>query len=304
MRVLVIGATGAVGAPLVRQLRARHHEVVGTSRSPRKFDQLRALDADPVALDVLDAEAVGNTLASVRPDAIVYEATSLANVSDFKHFDRSFALTNRLRTEGVDIVLAAASANGVRRVVAQSYGAYRYERKGGPVKTEDDPLDLPPAAMRESFAAMAHLDEAVTGAGGIALRYGLFYGAQGDRMGALVRERKFPIVGDGGGILSLIHVEDAASATALAVERDGPAIYNVVDDDPAPSRVWLRELAKIVGAKPPPRFPVFLARFFVGEPFVVMLTESRGASNARAKRELDWTPKYSSWRQGFVAAYG
>jgi 2-alkyl-3-oxoalkanoate reductase len=304
MRVIVIGATGAVGTPLVRQLHERGHEVIGTSRSSDKFQELRALGAEPVALDALDAEAVRRALVAVQPDAVIYEATALANISDFKHFDRSFAQTNRLRTEGIDILLAAAKEANVRRVIAQSYGAYRYERKGAAIKTEDDPLDTPPAAMRESFAAMAHLDKAVTDAGGIALRYGLFYGGAGDHMDALVRAGKFPIIGDGAGVLSLIHVEDAAAATALAVEHDGSAIYNVVDDDPVPSRVWLTELAKIVEAKPPPRYPVFLARLFVGEPFVVMLTESRGASNAKAKRELGWTLKYPSWRQGFVAAYG
>jgi nucleoside-diphosphate-sugar epimerase len=304
MRVMVIGATGAIGTPLIRQLHEQGHEVIGTSRSPSKFEQLRAFGAEPIVLDALDAAAVRNALAGKRPDAVIYQATSLADVSDFKHFDRSFALTNRLRTDGIDILLAAAREVGVRHVVAQSYGAYRYERKGGSIKSEEDPLDTPPAAMRESFAAMAHLDKAVTDAGGIALRYGLFYGAPGDHMGYLVRAGKFPIIGNGAGVVSLIHVEDAAAATILAVEHDGPAIYNIVDDDPVPSRVWITGLAKISGAKPPPRYPVFLARLFAGEPFVVMLTQSRGASNAKAKRELGWILKYPSWRQGFVAAYG
>jgi len=301
---MVIGATGAIGTPLVRQLLERGHDVIGTSRSSSKFEELRALGAEPLVLDALGAQAVRDALVRTQPDAVIYEATALADVSDFKHFDRSFAQTNRLRTEGIDILLAAAREANVRRIVAQSYGAYRYQRKGGPVKTEDEPLDTPPAAMRETFAAMAHLDKAVTDAGGIALRYGLFYGAPGDRMGSLVRAGKFPIIGNGAGVVSLIHVEDAAAATVLALERDGPTIYNIVDDDPVPSRVWLTELAKIVGAKPPPRYPAFVARLLVGEPFVVMLTESRGASNAKAKRELGWTLKYPSWRQGFVAAYG
>lgn len=304
MRVMVIGVTGAIGAPLIRQLHERGHEVIGTSRSASKLEQVRAFGAEPIVLDALDRAAVRNALLGKRPDAVIYQATSLANVSDFKHFDRSFAPTNRLRTEGINIVLIAAREAGVRRVVAQSYGAYRYERKGGPVKTEDDPLDTPPAAMRESFAAMAHLDKTVTAAGGIALRYGLFYGAPGDHMGSLVRAGKFPIIGSGDGIVSLIHVEDAAAATILAAERDGPAIYNIVDDDPVASRVWIRGLAEIIGAKPPPRYPVFLARLVAGDPFVVMLTESRGASNAKAKRELGWMLKYPSWHQGFVAAYG
>jgi 2-alkyl-3-oxoalkanoate reductase len=304
MRIIVIGATGAIGIPLVRRLRERGHGVVGTSRSSTKQEMLRKLGAEPMVLDALDAGAVRNAVAAVRPDAVVYEATAIAGVSDFKNFDRSFAQTNRLRTEGIDILLAAAKEVNVGRIVAQSYSAYRYERKGGAIKTENDPIDTPPAAMRETFAAMAHLDKAVTAAGGIALRYGTFYGGAGDQMATLVRERKFPIIGDGGGITSLIHVEDAAAATALAVEHDGPQIYNVTDDDPVPSREWLTGLAKIVGAKPPFRLPVFLARLIAGEPFTVMLTQSRGASNAKAKRELGWTLKYPSWHQGFAAAYG
>ncbi len=305
MRVMVIGATGAIGTPLIRQLRERGHEVIGTSRSPSKFERLRALGAEPMVLDALDAPAVRGALMATRPDAVIYEATDLANLSDLKHFDRSFAQTNRLRTDGIDILLAAALEAGVRRVIAQSYAAYRYERKGGPAKSEDDPIDpTPPAAMRETFAAMAHLDKAVTDASGIALRYGAFYGAANDPIASAVRAGKFPIIGDGDGILSQIHVEDAAAATVLALEHEGPAVYNIVDDDPAPLRVWLTELAKIVGAKPPPHYPVFLARLLAGEPLVVMSTESRGASNAKAKRELRWTLKYPSWRQGFVAAYG
>ncbi len=305
MRVMVIGATGAIGSPLVRQLHERGHEVIGTSRSSSKFEQLRALGAEPMVLDALDAEAVRNALIDTRSDAVIYEPTALTNVSDLKHFDRSFALTNQLRTKGIDILLAAAREAKVRRVIAQSYGDWRYERTGGPVKTEDDSLDSTPLpSMRESFAALAHLDKAVTGAGGIALRYGNLYGAPNDAIVAAVRAGKFPIVGDGAGIMSQVHVEDAAAATVLALEHDGPAIYNIVDDDPAPLRVWLPELAKIVGAKPPAHYPVFLARLFAGEALVVLATESRGASNAKAKRELGWTLKYPSWRQGFVAAYG
>jgi nucleoside-diphosphate-sugar epimerase len=192
----------------------------------------------------------------------------------------------------------------VRRIVAQSYACHRYAREGGPVKSEDDPLDpTPAAAMRQTIAAMKHLDQAVTAAGGIALRYGSFYGDPNDGLVAAVRARKFPIVGDGGGVWSHIHLEDAAAATVLALEHDGPAIYNIVDDEPAPVRVWLPELARMVGAKPPQTFPRLLARLFAGEALVVMATESRGASNARAKRELGWTLRYPSWRQGFDAAY-
>lgn len=305
MRVIVVGASGAIGTRLVRQLRERGHEVVGTSRSSAKSERLRALGAEPLVLDALNADAVRTALLTVRPDAVIYQPTALANLSDLKHFDRSFAETNRLRTKGADILVAAAREAGVRRIVAQSYACHRYARVGGPVKTEDDPLDpTPPAAMRETVSAMAHLDRTITSAGGIALRYGSFYGDKDDGIVMAVRSGKFPIVGNGEGVWSHIHLEDAASATVLALEHDGPAIYNVVDNEPAPTRVWLPELAKIIGAKPPQRYPALLARFFAGEAAVIMATESRGASNAKAKRELGWTLKYPSWRQGFAAAYG
>jgi len=305
MRVLVVGAGGVIGTRLVPQLRERGHEVIGTSRSSGRAARLRALGAEPVVLDALDARAVHETVATIRPDAIVYQATALSGLSDLKHFDRSFAQTNRLRTEGTDIVLAAARNVGVRRLVFQSYANHRYARVGGPVKTEDDPLDPAPAAtMRRLIAAMNRLERAVTEAGGIALRYGNFYGDPDDGLVAAVRARKFPIVGDGGGVWSHIHLEDAAAATVLALEHDGPAVYNIVDDEPAPIGVWLPELARIVGARPPQRFPRLMARLFAGEAAVVMATESRGASNARARRELGWTLRYPSWRQGFAVAYG
>jgi nucleoside-diphosphate-sugar epimerase len=305
MRVLVVGASGAIGSRLVPQLREGGHEVIASSRSSGKAEPLRALRAEPIVLDALDARAVREAVAAVRPDAIVYQATALSDLSDFKHFDRSFAQTNRLRTEGTDIILAAARKARVRRLVFQSYANHRYARVGGPVKTEDDPLDpAPAAAMRQTVAAMNHLDRAVTEAGGIALRYGNFYGDPGDGLIAAVRARKFPIVGDGAGVWSHIHLEDAAAATVLALEHDGPAVYSIVDDEPAPTGVWLPELARIVGARPPQRFPRLIARLFAGEAAVVMATESRGASNARAKRELGWTLRYPSWRQGFAAAYG
>jgi nucleoside-diphosphate-sugar epimerase len=304
MRVFVSGASGAIGTHLVPQLQAHGHEVIGSSRSSSKAERLRALGAEPIVLDVLDAEATREAVAATRPDAIIYEATALSDLSDFKHFDRSFAQTNRLRTDGTDIVLAAARDAGVRRIVAQSYANFRYAREGGPVKTEDDPLDAtPPAAARQSWAALNHLDHAVTAAGGIALRYGNFYGDPSDGLVAAVRARKFPIVGDGGGVWSHIHLEDAAAATVLALEHDGPAIYNIVDDEPAPVSVWLPELATILGAKAPQRYPRLVARLFAGEVPVVMATESRGASNAKAKRELGWRLRYPSWRQGFQAAY-
>ncbi len=304
MRIFVAGASGVIGSRLVPQLVQRRHQVIGTCHSPDRAERLRRLGAEPVVLDLLDARAVRETVAAARPDAIVHQATALANLSDFKHFDRSFAQTNRLRTEGTDALLDAAREAGIRRFVAQSYANIRYARTGGPVKSEQDPLDPAPVpAMRETVAAMQYLEEAVTKAGGIALRYGNFYGAADDALVEAIRRRKFPIVGDGGGVTSFIHLEDAASATVLALEHDGPAIYNVVDDEPAPFRDWLPVVARALAAPPPRRVPRWLARLFAGEAIVTMATEGRGASNARAKRELGWTLRYPSWRQGFVAAF-
>ena len=304
MRIFVAGASGAIGSRLVPQLIDRGHEVLGTFKSPGNAERVRALGAEPIALDLLDPRAVRKAILEAEPDAIVHQATALADLRDFKHFDRSFAQTNRLRTEGTDALLAAAREAGVHRFVAQSYASARYAREGGPVKTEDDPLDATPVpAMRETIAAMRYLDEAVTDAGGIALRYGGFYGAPNDGMIEPVRKRQFPIVGGGGGVFSFIHLDDVAAATVLALEHDGPAIYNIVDDEPAPVREWLPVLAKVLGAKPPRHLPRWLARLFAGEALVMMQTESRGASNAKAKRELGWTLRHPSWREGFVAAY-
>jgi nucleoside-diphosphate-sugar epimerase len=304
MRVFVVGASGAIGTRLIPQLVDRGHEVTGTSRSPEKADQLRALGAAPVTLDLLDRRAVRDAVVQAAPDAIVHQATALSDLRDFKRFDRSFAQTNRLRTEGTDALLAAAREAGVARIVAQSYASALYAREGGPVKTEDDPLDsVPVAAMRETVAAMRYLDEAVAGGGGIVLRYGGFYGAPDDGMLEAVRKRQFPIVGDGGGVWSFIHLDDAAAATVHALEHDGPSIYNIVDDEPAPVREWLPVLADVLGAKPPRRIPRWLARVFAGEAIVMMGTESRGASNAKAKHELGWTLRHPTWREGFVAAY-
>ena len=304
MRVLVAGASGAIGTRLVPQLIDRGHEVIGTFRTPGNAERVRTLGAEPIALDLLYPAAVRRAVLETEPDAIVHQATALADLRDFKHFDRSFAQTNRLRTEGTDALLAAAREAGVRRFVAQSFASHRYAREGGPVKTEDDPLDPAPVpAMRETDAAMRYLDQAVTGAGGIVLRYGGFYGAADDGMVGPVRKRQFPIVGSGAGVSSFIHVDDAAAATVLALEHERPGLYNVVDDEPAPVREWLPVLASVLGAKPPRRLPAWLARLFAGEAVVMMATESRGASNAKAKRELGWEPRYPSWRQGFAAAY-
>jgi 2-alkyl-3-oxoalkanoate reductase len=305
MRVFVAGATGAIGTRLVPQLIEHGHEVIGTYRSPGNADRVRALGAEPVALDLLDPRAVRQAVVEARPEAIVHQATALAGVRFGRSLDRSFGPTNRLRTEGTDALLTAAREAGVRRFVAQSFASYRYAREGGPVKTEDDPLDPdPPAMARETNAAMRHLDEAVTNAGGIALRYGGFYGAANDGLVRPVRKRQFPVIGAGGGISSFIHLDDAAAATVLALEHDGAGLYNIVDDEPAPMSEWLPALAAALGAKPPRHVPLWLARLIVGRGMVMMASGSRGASNAKAKRELGWTMRYPSWRQGFAAAYG
>ena len=304
MRVFVAGASGAIGARLVSQLIDRGHEVTGTFRSPAKAELLRAAGAAPVALDLLDAAAVRAAVLDAAPDAIIHEATALAGGGFTRKLDRGFAQTNRLRTAGTDALLAAAGQAGVRRLVAQSFAPYRYARVGGMVKTEEDPLDPSPAAGTEQTnAAMAYLERAVTDFGGIALRYGGFYGADNDGLVGPVRKRQFPVVGSGAGVTSFIHLDDAAAATVLALEHDGAGIYNIVDDDPAALRDWLPALAAALGARPPRRAPAWVARLIAGEGGVIMATQSRGAANAKAKRDLGWTLRYPSWRQGFPAAY-
>src|SRR5918992_1278862 len=304
MRVFVVGASRAIGRRLVPQLIERGHKVIGSARSPDKAERLRGLGAESVVLDALDARTVCETVAATQPDAIVHQATALANVKLGRNFDKIFARTNELRTKGTDALLAAAREAGVRRLVAQSFASYRYAREGGPVKTEDDPLDPTPAQnTEEAAAALTYLEHAVTDFGRIALRYGAFYGAANDGLIKPVRKRLYPIVGDGSGIVSWIHLEDAAAATVLALEQDGPAIYNIVDEEPAPVREWLPVLAQALDAKPPRRFPTWVARLLGGEAAVVLGTEARGASNAKAKRELGWTPRYPTWRKGFPTTY-
>jgi nucleoside-diphosphate-sugar epimerase len=278
--------------------------VIGSSRSDEGANALRTLGAEPIALDLLDAEAVANAVDAAEPDAIVHEATALSGKSDYRHFDESFDQTNRLRTAGTDALLAAARTSRVPRVVVQSYAGWPYAREGGPVKNEDDPLDPAPVPeMRETLSAIEHLERVVTDAAGTVLRYGGLYGSPDDAQVELVRKRRFPIVGDGGGVWSFVHLDDAASATVLAVEQGEPGIYNVVDSDPAPVREWLPALAEALDAKPPRRVPRWLARLVAGEVAVVLMTEVRGASNAKARRQLGWTLRHPSWREGFASSY-
>jgi nucleoside-diphosphate-sugar epimerase len=310
MRIFLAGATGAIGKQLVPRLVAAGHEVVGTTRSESKQDAIRRMGATPVVVDALNAEQVADAVAEAQPDVIVHQLTAISEI-DVRHFDRTFALTNRLRTVGTDHLLSAGHAVGVKRFVAQSYAAWPYARTGGPVKTEQDPLDpSPPREMRETLRAIQHLEDAVIAADwtqGIVLRYGAFYGpgtslAPGGEQFEMVRKRKFPVVGKGGGVWSFIHIADAADATAAAVEHGKRGIYNIVDDEPAPVSEWLPSLANDLDAPKPWHVPRLVGRLAVGESGTVMMTEIRGASNAKAKRELGWQPMHPSWRQGFAAA--
>jgi nucleoside-diphosphate-sugar epimerase len=311
MKVFVAGATGAIGKQLVPRLVTAGHEVHGMTRSESKQAMLYELGAVPVVADALDPAQVAAAVGRVAPDVIVHQLTAIGAL-DMRHFDRGFELTNRLRTEATDHLLAAGQAVGVQRFVAQGVSGYgAYARTGGPVKTEDDPLEPSPVPeMRGTIAAIRHLEEAVLGADwteGIVLRYGAFYGpgtslAPGEEQFELVRKRKFPLVGDGGGVWSFVHVADAADATVAAIEHGRRGVYNVVDDEPAPVAEWLPALANELGAKKPMRVPRFIGRMFAGEAGVMMMTDVRGASNEKAKRELTWSPAHPSWRQGFAAA--
>ncbi len=300
MKVFVAGASGAIGTRLVPQLIEAGHEVIGGHKSPTSAARLRRLGAKPVLVNLLDADGVRDAVLEYEPEAIVHEATALADATFSRKMDKVLAATSELRTRGTDALLAAARAAGTHRFVAQSFAPFRYAREGGPIKAEDDLDPTPPKNFQQSAAAMAYLEQRVTDFGGIALRYGVFYGAADDNLMKLVRSRRYPIIGGGGGMTSWIHLEDAAAATVLALEHDGPAIYNIADDEPAPAREWLPVLARELGAKPPRHLPRWLARLLAGDTVVVMSTEARGASNVRAKRELGWTPRYSSWRQGFA----
>ena len=304
MRVLVIGAGGAIGTRLVPQLIEHGHEVTGTFKAPGGADRIRAAGAEPWQLDLLDVAAVHKAVAGTKPDAIIHQATALAGVRFGRSLDRTFEPTNRLRTEGTDALLAAAQQAGVRRFIAQSFASYRYAREGGPVKTEEDRLDpSPPAMAVQTSAAMRHLDQVVTAAGGVALRYGGFYGAADDGLIKPVRRRQFPMIGNGDGISSFIHLDDAATATVLALESDLSGIFNIVDDEPAPMRDWLPVLAQALGARRPRRVPLWVAGLVAGKGMLMMSAGSRGASNAKAKKELGLTLRYPSWREGFTAAY-
>jgi nucleoside-diphosphate-sugar epimerase len=313
VRVFIAGSTGVIGRQLVPLLLHSPHEVVALVRSPKKVKEVEALGAKAVAADALDKEALTAVIRSEEPDVIIHQLTALKGVANFKKLDEEFALTNRLRTEALDTMLAAARLVGARRFIAQSFCGWPFAREGGPIKTEQDPLDpTPPASFRQTLAAIRYLEESVRMARGIealALRFSFFYGpgtsiGKDGKVVELVRKRRIPIVGDGAGIWSFTHIQDAARATLAAITRGAPGIYNVVDDEPAPVSIWLPYLADALAAKPPRKVPVWLARLLIGNGGVSMMTQIRGASNAKAKREFGWVPVYSSWRRGFAEGLG
>jgi len=308
MRIFVAGATGAVGRSLLPKLARAGHTVTGLTRTPEKAELVWRLGAEPVVADALDAQSIHVAISAARPDVIIHELTDLKGASDLRKFDEVFANSNRLRTVGTDNLLSAARRCGVKRIVAQSFCGWPYARTGGAVKSEDDPLDPdPPDKMRATLDAIRALERTVLGASdlqGVVLRYGSFYGPgtpiyPGGEIADLVRTRRLPIVGSGAGVWPVIHMEDVALATALAIERGVSGIYNIVDDEPAPASVWLPELARILRAKPPRHVPEWIARLMVGEALVHLMTRVRGASNEKAKRELGWQLRYPTWRAGF-----
>ena len=304
MHILIAGATGAAGRALIPFLIANGHTVTGTTRSESKTGELRALGANAQVMDGLDAASVKTAIDATQPDVIVHQMTALTGI-DMRNIDKAFHLTNRLRTEGTEHILAASKG---KLVVAQSFAGWPYARTGGKVKTEADPLDpTPPKGIRETHAAIRRLEGLVTQAGGIVLRYGGFYGpgtglAAGGEQLQMIHKRQFPLVGNGEGIWSFLHTDDIATATLAAIEHGRPGeIYNIVDDEPAPTKEWLPYLARTVGAKPPRKVPAWIGKLVASPAAVAMMTESRGASNAKAKAELGWKPSHPSWREGFAA---
>jgi len=312
MKVFVAGGTGAIGKQLVPQLVAAGHEVVASTRSANGAEKVQELGAEPAIADGLDDNAMVDAVCRAQPQVVVHEMTALAGDIDLRHFDRWFATTNELRTRGTDNLIRAAREAGARRLIAQSYTGWNNAREGGPVKDETDPLDRYPLnAMKKSMAAIRHVESTVPALEdleGVVLRYGSLYGPDTGMTSSegleLIRKGRFPVIGDGAGVWSFVHTADAASATVAALDQGSPGIYNVVDDDPAPARDWLPYLAEQAGAKPPRRIPKWLGRIAAGEVPVSMMTRIRGSSNAKAKRELGWEPRYSSWREGFTAEVG
>lgn len=311
MKVFIAGGSGAIGRRLIPLLTARGHQVVATTRTPAKSQLIEQLGAKPVVLNGLDRSRVLTTVLAERPEVVVHQMTDLSSLRNLRRVDQELATTNQLRTDGAEFLLEAARRAEARAFVAQSYGGW-LAGSGPRIQTEETLIERnPPSAARRSVEAVARLERLVTGASGVtgvALRYGSFYGpgtsiSRNGEVTRMVRERKFPIIGDGGGVSSFIHIDDAARATAIAIERTPPAgVYNVVDDEPAEIAVWLPELAKALGAPEPRRMPAWLGRLFVGEPGIYAMTRVRGWSNEKARRELGWSPDLRTWREGFRTA--
>jgi nucleoside-diphosphate-sugar epimerase len=309
MKVFVAGGTGAIGKALIPQLVAAGHDVVATTRSAKRAEEVARLGGKPAIADGLDEHTIIEAIRDAQPEVVIHEMTALSGKPDLRHFDRMFATTNQLRTRGTDYLIRAARQVDARRLIVQSYSGWPNIPEGGAVKSEEDPLDPdPPKWQCESMAAFHHIERVVPaaeGLEGVVLRYGGLYGPDTGLMSSealgLLRKRQFPIVGNGAGVWSFVHVADAASATVAALDHGPPGIYNIVDDDPAPAAEWIPYLAEVIGAKPPRRVPVWLGRILAGEVPVSMMTRMRGSSNAKAKRELDWEPRYRSWREGFAA---
>ncbi len=305
MRIFVAGASGAIGKPLIPVLVKAGHQVIGMTRSPQKRELVESLGAQHVAADALDPQAVMREIEAAQPDVIIHEMTAIPQDLNLRRFDQQFALTNRLRSEGTDNLLAAGLAVGARKFIAESYAGWPYQRVGGPVKTEDDPLDPdPPKVFRRTLGAIRHLETRATGTPeveGIVLRYGSLYGpgTSSDWMLDQIRKHRLPVVGKGNAVWSFIHVDDAATATLAAVESGAPGIYNIVDDEPAAVSEWLPGLARMIGAKPPLHIPAWIARLAIGDAGVILMTEARGSSNQKARRALNWKPRWTTWRDGF-----
>jgi nucleoside-diphosphate-sugar epimerase len=313
MRIFLAGASGVLGRRLVPMLAHRGHTVIGSTRSAARADAVRALGAEPAILDGLDRDSVLAAVTAAKPDVVVHQLTALSGPANLRKFDQTFAATNRLRTEGTEHLMDAARAVGAHRFVAQSFTGWPNERTGGPVKTEADPIDPhPTAASRQTIAAIRRLESMVSAAtdlAGVVLRYGAFYGpgtglGTGGELLTMIRKRQLPVVASGAGVWSFVHIDDAAAATLAAVESDLTGLFNIVDDDPAPVRDWLPVLAEAIGAKPPLRLPAWLVRPMIGEQGVAAMTSIRGSSNAKAKRDLGWQPRYPTWRQGFREGLG
>jgi nucleoside-diphosphate-sugar epimerase len=309
-KIFVTGSTGAIGRLLIPNLLSRGHTIIALVRTKEKGKPLADLGVRIEVADPFDRAALTKVIERSAPEVIVHQLTSLARSGDLKHFDEQFSVTNQMRTEVTDTLLAAARRVGVKRFIAQSFCGWPFARVGSAVKTEDDPLDLnPPRAFRQSLLAIRHLEAAVLEAadvGAVALRYGFLYGpgttiSRGGSIVEAVKARRLPLVGSGAGVWSFIHIADAVQATALAVNAGANGIYHIVDDSPSPVSAWLPALAAAVAAKPPYRFPAWLGRLLIGEGGVSMMTQVRGGSNTKAREQLNWQPRYPSWELGFVS---